>query len=123
MVIVGFCDNNAHPSSLALFCLGLSNFDTMNLDDSIFENDQDSEVESGKEEQTQVKPIKRTLHNGPPTRSFEREIQVHQGQQDNSNSQKGSENYTANQMMEALTGAISNILKEDKKIQGTAKGK
>ena len=22
---VGFCDNNAHPSSLALFCLGLSN--------------------------------------------------------------------------------------------------
>ena len=23
--VVGFCDNNAHPSSLALFCLGLSN--------------------------------------------------------------------------------------------------
>ena len=25
VVYVGFCDNNAHPSSLALFCLGLSN--------------------------------------------------------------------------------------------------
>ena len=50
----------------------------MNLDDSIFENDQDSEIEGGKEEQTQVEPIKRTLHNGPPTRSFDRKIQVHQ---------------------------------------------
>ena len=103
----------------------------MNLDDSIFENDQDSEVESGKEEQTQVEPIKRTLHNGPPTSSFDREIQVHHEQQDNSSTQNASENYTTsknklinqNQMMEALTGAISNILKEDKKIQGIAKGK
>ena len=25
LVVVGFCDNNVHPSSLALFCLGLSN--------------------------------------------------------------------------------------------------
>ena len=25
LVVVGFCDNNAHPSSLALFCLGLIN--------------------------------------------------------------------------------------------------
>ena len=25
VLLVGFCDNNAHPSSLALFCLGLSN--------------------------------------------------------------------------------------------------
>ena len=67
----------------------------MNLDDSIFENDQDSEIEGGKEEQTQVEPIKWTLHNGPPTRSFDREIQVHQEQQDNSSSQKASENYSS----------------------------
>ena len=86
------------------------NFDTINLDGSIFKND---------------------LHNGPPTSSFDREIQVHHEQQDKSSSQKASENYTTNknklinqnQMMEALTGAISNILKEDKKIQGIAKGK
>ena len=25
---VGFCDNNAHPSSLAFLCLGLSNFNS-----------------------------------------------------------------------------------------------
>ena len=26
VVVVGFCDNNAHPSSLAFLCLGLSNW-------------------------------------------------------------------------------------------------
>ena len=70
-------------------------------------------------------------HNGPPTSSFDREIQIHHKQQDDSGSQKAAENCTTNenklinqnQMMEALTRAISNILKEDKKIQGIAKGK
>merc|ERR1711954_94279 len=51
------------------------NFDTINLDGSIFENDPDSEVENRREEQTQVKQIKKNLHNGPPTSSFDREIQ------------------------------------------------
>ena len=49
-------------------------FDIINLDGSIFEDDPDSETENGKEKQTQVKPIKRNLHNGPPTSSFDREI-------------------------------------------------
>ena len=105
-------------------------FDTINLDGSTFENDPNSETENRKEEQTQVKPIKRNLHNGPPTSSFDREIQIHHKQQDNSGSQKAAENYTTNknklinqnQMMEALTGAISNILKEDKKSKGLRKG-
>ena len=87
-------------------------FDTINLDGSIFKDDQYSETENGKEKQTQVKPIKRNLHNGPPTSSLDREIQIHHKQQDNSSTQSASENYTTsknklinqNQMMEALTG-------------------
>ena len=63
-------------------------FDTINLDGSIFEDDPNSETENRKEEQTQVKPIKRNLHNGPPTSSFNRKIQIHREQQDDSSTQK-----------------------------------
>ena len=52
-------------------------FDTINLDDSIFEDDPDSEIENENENQTQIKPEKRNLHNGQPTSSLDREIQIH----------------------------------------------
>ena len=116
-------ERSDHTWEKTLSSKKMLNFDTMNLDDSIFENDQDSEVESGKEEQTQVEPIKRTLHNGPPTSSFDREIQIHHEQQDDSSTQNAPENYTTsenklinkNQMMEMLAGALSNILEEERR--------
>ena len=95
-------------------------FDTINLDGSIFEDDPDSETENEKENQTQIKPEKWNLHYGPPTSSLDREIQIHHKGQSGSSTQSASENQvfnknnimSQNQMMETLAGALSNILKE-----------
>ena len=42
------------------FIKKMLNFDTINLDDSIFKNDPDSEIANRKKEQNQVKPIAET---------------------------------------------------------------
>ena len=68
-------------------------FDTINLDGSIFKDDPDSETENEKEKQTQIKPIKWNLHNGPPTSSLDREIQIHHNRQADSSTQSASGNH------------------------------
>merc|ERR1711954_508080 len=98
-------------------------FDTINLDGSFFKDNPDSETEDEKENQTQIKPIKWNLHNEPPASSLDRGIQIHHKQQDNSSTQNAPENYTTsennvinkNQMMEILAGALTNILKEERR--------
>ena len=98
-------------------------FDTINLDGSIFKDDPDSETENEKEKQTQIKPIKRNLHNEPPASSLDREIQIHHNRQAGSSAQSASWNHASsennvinqNQMMEMLARALSNILKEERR--------
>ena len=56
----------------------LLDFDSINHDGSIFEDDPDSETENAKGNQEHgKKPVRRNLHNGPPTSSLDREIQIH----------------------------------------------
>merc|ERR1711954_526969 len=98
-------------------------FDTINLDGSFFKDDPDSETEDEKENQTQIKAIKRNLHNEPPASSLDREIQIHHNRQAGSSAQSASWNHASNennvinqnQMMETLAGAPSNILKDERR--------
>ena len=94
-------------------------FDSINHDGSIFEDDPDSETENAKGNQEHGKNLVRwNLHNGPLTCSLDREIQIHQEKQhSNSDNQASNENniMSQNQMMETLAGALSNILKEERR--------
>ena len=94
-------------------------FDSINHDGSIFEDDPDSETENTKgHKEHERKPVRQNLHNGPPKSSLKREIQVHrENQHFSSSTQSVSENPTSNennvmsqnQMIEALAKALSNI--------------
>merc|ERR1711954_279233 len=63
------------------------------------------------------------LHNAPPTSSLDRESQIHHKGQSSSSIQSASDNQAfiknnimrQNQMMEMLAGALSDILKEERR--------